>query len=430
VTPSPDSVSSDSRQRTGGSPPPYGEAGRDVGDGQCIVVDQPAAALCCGCRAGGMSSVVDIFRLLQRDHRELDSLLRRLEQPPDEADFDEAGRRYLLDRLVSVAARHEAAEEVTFWPHVRRRLPDGARLTDQALRDERDAKAVLDLLRFVRSEAELAGECGQLRTLIAKHAGFEEGTVFPRMRTHTGWLWARLAAMRFRAARRIGPTRPHPHGPDRPLSLMTIGAPAAVFDHLRDLGDRGRRHPTGFENPDHTDAVGVLTDLHAGIIQLLARIEAQPDPDDALVHDTIRELSVHDAIERQYLYPVVRRRLEDGPQRCERLVSEHGRVTELAADLDAYRFHDESRLSWLRELIAATRTLIEHEEAGVLPALAARMTHEELVDLGAMLESARTKAPSRPHRHAVATGAGARMSRWFVAPVDRARDALQGRRSA
>ena len=176
---------------------------------------------------------------------------------------------------------------------------------------------------------------------MGQHAGFEEGTVFPRMRNRTTWVWARLAAMRFRVARRIGPTRPRPHGPDRPFRLATIGAPAVVFDHVRDLRDRGRRHPIGFENPDRTDAVAVLTHLHAGITELLARIEAQPDPDDDLVHDTIRELSVHDAIERQYLYPVVRRRLEDGAQRYEQLMSERARVTGLAADLDVYRYHDQ-----------------------------------------------------------------------------------------
>ncbi len=371
---------------------------------------------------------MDIFQLLRRDHLEIDDLLGRLEQPTGEADFDQSGRQYLLDRLISVASRHEAAEEMTFWPHVRRRLPDGADLADRALQEERDAKAILDLLRFVRSDSEIAGECRRLHGLVRQHAEFEEQIVMPRMRRHTTWVWRRMTAMKFRVARRTGPTRPHPHGPDRPLGLTTLGAPAVLMDHLRDLRSRPRRHPTGFEEPEGDDAIAVLTRDHARIAQLLAQIEAQTDPDDTLVHRAIRELSIHDAIERQHLYPLVRDRLEDGARHYENLISEHARITHLAADIDVYRFHDAARAEWLHGLVVTVRTHIEEEEAGVLPALAARMTHEELVDLGRLLESARAKAPTRPHRHAVATGVGARLSRVLVGPLDKTRDALSGRR--
>lgn len=367
---------------------------------------------------------MDIFQLLRRDHLEIDGLLGRLEQPAGEADFDRPGRQYLLDRLISVASRHEAAEEMAFWPHVRRHLPDGAGLAQQALQEERDARAVLDLLRFVKSEVEIAAECRRLHALVREHAEFEEGVVFPRMRRHTTRVGRALTAMKFAAARRTGPTRPHPHGPDRPLGLTTIGAPAVVLDHLRDLRSRTRRHPTGFENPHQTDATGVIRRDHARISALLAEIDTHPDPGDPLVHEAIRELSIHDATERQYLYPLVRDRLEDGRSSFERLLSEHAAITRLAADLDVYRFHDGARASWLHQLVLAVRTHIEAEEAGLLPALAARMTPEELVDLGGELESARRKAPTRPHRHTVATGAGARFSRVLVGPMDKTRDAL------
>jgi hemerythrin superfamily protein len=371
---------------------------------------------------------VDIFQLLEQDHLEIDDLLSRLDQPVGEVDFDRSGRRYLLDRLISVASRHEAAEELTFWPDVRRRLPDGAELAQQALQEERDAKAVLDLLRFVRSEPEMADECRRLHALVSKHAEFEEQVVFPQMRQHSSRIWRTTTAMKFRAARRMGPTRPHPHGPDRPIGLTTIGAPAVMLDHLRDLRSRPRRHPTGFDDPDRTDAIGLLTGDHARIEELLAQIDSRPDADDALVHEIIRELSIHDSIERQYLYPLVRDRLEDGPSRFQHLLSEHAAITRLAADLDVYRFHDGARASWLHQLVITVRTHIEGEEAGVLPALAARLTHEELVDLGLQMDTARAKAPTRPHRHTVATGAGARLSRVVVGPMDKTRDALSKRR--
>lgn len=370
-----------------------------------------------------------IFELIQHDHRAIDDLLDRLERPVAQAGFDREGRQFLLDRVESEASRHEAAEELVLWPAVRRRLPDGAALADEALEQEGDAKAVLDLLRFVKSEAELADRCAMLRALLAKHADFEERTVFPRLRRRTSWVWRTWAGMKFRAARRTGPTRPHTHGPDRPLGLVTLGAPATILDHLRDLGSRERRHPTGFESPGQSDAIAVLTAHHQTIMGFLRQIEDQADPEDTLLHEAIRELAIHDSIERQCLYPVVRVRLEDGDRQFTAMLSEHARVTRLAADLEVYRFHDEARDAWVRELVAVVRTHIEEEEGAVLPALAARMTSEELMDLGLQLESARRRAPTRPHRHAVAVGAGARLSSVLVGRLDRTRDALSHRRS-
>ena len=228
--------------------------------------------------------------------------------------------------------------------------------------------------------------------------------------------------------RRAGPTRPHPKGPDRPIGLLTRGAPAVFVDHLRDLGGRRRRHPVGFDEPGRVDAVTVLMEDHALIGGLLSQIEDQADPDEKLVQSLIQQVSIHDAIERQYLYPAVRLRLHDGNARYQQLISEHGRIARLAANLDVYRFHDEGRNAWLHELIVDARTHMEQEETTVLPALAARMTHEELVDLGARLEAAKTTAPTRPHPHAAGAGTGARLSRWVTTPIDKARDAMVGRR--
>jgi hemerythrin superfamily protein len=373
---------------------------------------------------------VDIYELLRRDHQEIDGLLSRLEQPPGRASFDESGRQYLLDRLVSVASRHEAAEELAFWPQVRRRVRAGAELAEQALQAEREAKALLDLVRVVSSETELADTCGELHSRLRAHARFEEDTVFPELRRSSTRLGATLTGIRFLVARRGGPTRPHSKGPDRPAGLLTRGAPAVLMDHMRDLGSRPRRRPVGFDEPERPDAVTVIKEDHQRISSLLARLEAQTDPDDTLLQSVIREVSIHDAIERQHLYPVVRDRIQDGPTLYQQLLHEHGQIGLVAANLDSYHFHDEARKEWIHELIIDLRTHIDQEEGAILPALAARLTHEESVDLGARLDAAKRRSPTRPHPHMAGTGTGARLSRLIATPIDKTRDALAGRRSA
>ena len=84
--------------------------------------------------------------------------------------------------------------------------------------------------------------------------------------------------------------------------------------------------------------------------RLLTEIEGQADADDQLLGSVLREVSVHDAIERQYLHPAIRRRLPHGNARYQQLTSELGQIGRLAAKLDIYHFHDEARAAWVREL--------------------------------------------------------------------------------
>lgn len=357
----------------------------------------------------------------------MDDLVRRVAQPVDEADFDRVGRQYLVDRLLVVASRHEAAEEMTFWPHVRRRLTGGESLAERGLLAERDFKGYLDVLRVTRSEDEIIAEASRLQTMLRDHVRFEEAEVFPAMHRCTTRVWRALAGFRFLLARRAAPTRPHPAGPDTLAGFATVGAPAIVLDHLRDRRSAQRRQPDGFEDPDHLDAIAVVMKDHRRIRDLLDLLDAQDDPDDTLVHDTIRQLAIHDSIERQYLYPAVRRRLRDGNGVYSRLITEHGQMAAQAATLEAYRFHDRSRTAWLRELAAASRIHMDHEETAVLPILRARLTSEELIHLGRQIASARETAPTRPHPHIAGAGAGARLSRRVAGPMDKARDAITRR---
>lgn len=357
----------------------------------------------------------------------MDGLARRVARPPDDADFDFEERRYLLDRLVLVTSRHDAAEEMTFWPHVRRRLVDGDRLAERAVQAEDEIKGCLSVMGVTRAEDELVAEAGRLRTLLGEHIHFEETTVFPAMHRCTTQVWRVLTGYKFRLAARAAPTRPHPDGPVTLAGFMTVGAASIVVDHLRDRRDAARRRPDGFESTGHPDVIEVIEAEHRRIRDLLERIDAQADPDATLVHHAIRQLSIHDSIERQYLYPVVRRRVEDGNQVYSQLIAEHGAIAQRAANLEAYRFHDDSRISWLRELAAMSRRHMDEEEETVLPRLRARLTTEELIHLGGQVAAARDRAPTRPHPHVAGAGAGARVSSRLAAPLDKARDALSGR---
>jgi hypothetical protein len=183
----------------------------------------------------------DIYQALTGDHREVERLSGELELDPDRAGFDSVARRRLAHRLIGCASRHEAAEEMVFWPAVRRFVTDGDRLADAALAQERQAKYILDALGAAASDEALSELAGEFARATRLHIAYEEEEVWPALRSATTRVANVVLGYKFRVAKATAPTRPHPHGPDHRAGLATAGMAAAALDRLRDALT-GRRH--------------------------------------------------------------------------------------------------------------------------------------------------------------------------------------------
>ncbi|HEX5187993.1 MAG TPA: hemerythrin domain-containing protein, partial [Streptosporangiaceae bacterium] len=57
-----------------------------------------------------------------------------------------AQRKKMVEQLVIEESKHEAMEEMYFWPAVREKLPDGDRLASTAIQQEHEGKEVLNKL--------------------------------------------------------------------------------------------------------------------------------------------------------------------------------------------------------------------------------------------------------------------------------------------
>ena len=72
-----------------------------------------------------------VFEVLSRDHEEVKQMLSEFEKGPTAANGARpdqlAVRKKMAETLVIEESRHEAVEEMYFWPAVRDRLPDGGR---------------------------------------------------------------------------------------------------------------------------------------------------------------------------------------------------------------------------------------------------------------------------------------------------------------
>jgi hypothetical protein len=177
---------------------------------------------------GDMTAMTDAIELLRCDHDELRRLLSALETGPVLAHGGPA-HGGLVAQLVMAASGHEAIEEQYFWPLVRRRVQNGPRLADEAVSQEQEVKRVLGML-----EKQGGAVLRQVIAISRAHIDFEESQVWPGVRLalseqELGDLGAQLEQ-----AKRLAPTRPHPHMPCTPEVLKVAAPIAGAADRIRD----------------------------------------------------------------------------------------------------------------------------------------------------------------------------------------------------
>ena len=79
------------------------------------------------------------FDVLASDHEQVEQLLSQFEAAPAASGVNDSllqARKERAETLVIEASKHEAVEEMYFWPVVRKLLPDGDKLADKAIGQE------------------------------------------------------------------------------------------------------------------------------------------------------------------------------------------------------------------------------------------------------------------------------------------------------
>jgi Hemerythrin HHE cation binding domain len=178
--------------------------------------------------------MTDVFEVLTIDHQQVKLVLTELGAAAGDLEK-------LAERLVVEESRHEAAEETYFWPAVREKLPNGDELADTALHQEQEGKEVLDALRKATpGDPDFLRLVDTFTSAGQEHIAFEELQVWPALRTVLSSDGAGELGSKIEMAKKTGPTRPHPGGPDSPGGLKSAGVAAAAVDKVRDaVGGRG-----------------------------------------------------------------------------------------------------------------------------------------------------------------------------------------------
>ncbi|MER6186691.1 hemerythrin domain-containing protein [Streptomyces sp. NPDC001652] len=178
--------------------------------------------------AGIAASDADVVALLMRQHGDIRNLFDKVERTTGDE------RRGAFRHLVQLLAVHETAEEEVIHPFTRTSVPDGARIVEDRLAEEREAKELLSRLDTMDTDdPKFLTELQTLRTDVMRHARAEERYEFNHIRRHADKALLTSMATVLKAAEVMAPTHPHP-GTESASKNLTLGPITALVDRTRD----------------------------------------------------------------------------------------------------------------------------------------------------------------------------------------------------
>jgi hemerythrin superfamily protein len=172
----------------------------------------------------------DVVDILTADHQEMIELFGQIEAEPDAGQ-----RRDLADTLIAEVMRHAVAEEMFVYPAVKEHVPNGA---EEVAHDKQEHDEIVRMMKRIEgvdaSDPEFLELVRQLEAQLRHHANDEETDQFPQLRLHIPREKLVDLGEKVQKAKKLAPTRPHPHAPHSELFHKTVGPGVGMIDRLRD----------------------------------------------------------------------------------------------------------------------------------------------------------------------------------------------------
>jgi len=181
------------------------------------------------------------------------------------------------------------------------------------------------------------------------------------------------------------------------------------------------------------DATELLTKDHRDVERLFDRFEqatGDTEQKGKIAKQIIKELSIHASIEEEVFYPEVKAAVPTSEDLVNHSLEEHQEVKEALAELDRMDPGDPGFHQKMEKVISDVKEHVQEEEGEMFPKVRQALSGNTLLEIGAKMDKAKGRAPTRPHPHAPNQPPGNKMAGPAAAAVDRARDKLEGRESA
>lgn len=168
--------------------------------------------------------------LLKQDHGNIEALFNRFEHLS--ADTPPAEQRHVVELILEQLSVHAEIEEQVFYPALQAKLDDTFPVLE-ALEEHHVAKSTLaELDRLPATAERFRAKTIVLIESVRHHLEEEEGEdgLFEQARTAFTAAELEELGQRMEDAKKVVPSRPHPHAPNQaPLNAL-LGLPVAVVD--------------------------------------------------------------------------------------------------------------------------------------------------------------------------------------------------------
>jgi hemerythrin superfamily protein len=176
----------------------------------------------------------DAIAVIKADHAAVNQLFKRYRSAGKTA---YKTKRSIADRVVRELSIHAAVEEQVLYPAVRRSVPKGERLVEEALSEHQQLKETLVVLDKLSADDERFDRTMRAAIDETRHHVREEESsdgMLGRLRASLDRDELVAMAKALKLAKKAAPTRPHPHAPSTPPGNIVVGTAAALVDKARD----------------------------------------------------------------------------------------------------------------------------------------------------------------------------------------------------
>ena len=164
----------------------------------------------------------------------MEALFRRYERLGGKA---EKSKEKIAHGLIEELSKHAAAEEQILYTAMRTMVRGGEKLQEEGIEEHQEVKELLtDLGRLSPGDEEFDPKMQALIANVRHHVKEEEGEMFPKLRKASQREQLVDMGRMIQMAKKVAPTRPHPHAPSTPPGNVLVGAVAGVVDRVRDAG--------------------------------------------------------------------------------------------------------------------------------------------------------------------------------------------------
>lgn len=174
------------------------------------------------------------------------------------------------------------------------------------------------------------------------------------------------------------------------------------------------------------NVIDLLMEDHREVNELFRRFQLASKPETLadLSAQIIRELSIHSAVEEQFIYPLCRTNLPDGDEVADHSISEHDEMKELLAKVEKLNPGSAAHSRTMMKVIESTQHHIDEEESDILNRLRSEVSEETLKRVGELVDKAKRIAPTHPHPNIPGTATAQLVAGPWAGLVDRARDLI------